>query len=54
MELPPVPVNIIQDMRKAKLSIQKISAATGLQKSIIYTVLEKKLHEVVKPRPYAT
>jgi hypothetical protein len=54
MELPPVPVSIIQDMRRAELPIQKISEATGLQKSTIYTTLEKKPHEVVKPRPHAT
>jgi hypothetical protein len=54
MELPPVPINIIQDMRRAELPIQKISAATGLQKSTIYAAFEKKPHEVVKPRSPAT
>jgi hypothetical protein len=54
MELPPVPVSIIQDMRRAELPIQKISDVTSLQKSTIYTALEKKPHEVVKPRPHAT
>jgi predicted butyrate kinase (DUF1464 family) len=54
MELPPVPVSIIQDMRRTELPIQKISAATGLQKSTIYTALEKKSDGVVKPRPHAT
>jgi predicted transcriptional regulator len=52
MELPPVPVSIIQDMRRAELPIQKISAATGLQKSTIYTALEKKSGGVVKPRSH--
>jgi hypothetical protein len=54
LELPPVPVSIIQDMRRAELPIQKISAATGLQKSTIYTALEKKSDGVVKPRSPAT
>ena len=52
MGLPPVPVSIIQDMRRAELPIQKISAATGLQKSTIYTALEKKSGGVVKPRSH--
>jgi len=54
MELPPVPVSVIQDMRRAELPIQKISDVTGLQKSTIYAAFEKKPHEVVKPRPHAT
>jgi len=54
MALPPVPVSIIQDMRRAELPIQKISEATGLQKSVIYAAFEKKSDGIVKPRPYAT
>jgi hypothetical protein len=54
MALPPVPVSIIQDMRRAELPIQKISEATGLQRSTIYAAFEKKPHEVVKPRSPAT
>ena len=54
MGLPTMPVSIIQDMRRAELLIQKISAATGLQKSTICTALEKKSGEVVKPRSPAT
>ena len=54
MELPPVPVSVIQNTRRVGLPIQKISEATGLQKSTIYTVFEKKPDEVVKPRPHAT
>jgi hypothetical protein len=52
MELPPVPVSIIQDMRRAELPTQKISATTELQKSTIYTALEKKAGGVVKPRSH--
>jgi predicted transcriptional regulator len=51
-ELPPVPVSVIQDMRRSELPVQKISKATGLQRSTIYTALEKKPDEVIKPKPH--